>query len=152
MTRPAGDEAERALARLHGLVQRTRQVGWSGLTDEELELFPRLYRRVSTLVAEQETAGQDEARLRARRALLLEAHTLYRSRSGGVRQLLRAFARLYLVEVPRTVRAEWKLVASSFALIYAAPSSRVRVSTAPISRRPSSVARWRLARATRGRQ
>jgi uncharacterized membrane protein SpoIIM required for sporulation len=118
MTRPGGEEAERALARLHALVQRTRVAGWRGLTDEELELFPRLYRRASTLVAELETAGQDEARLRARRALLLEAHTLYRSRSGGARELLRAFGRLYLVEVPRTVRAEWKLVASSAALMY----------------------------------
>jgi uncharacterized membrane protein SpoIIM required for sporulation len=118
MTRPPRDEAERALTRLSALVVRARREGWRGLSDEELEAFPHLYRRVSTLVAEEETAGQDEAELRRRRALLLEAHTLYRARSGSARELLRGLWRLYLVEVPRTVRAEWKLVASSFALLY----------------------------------
>lgn len=118
MTRPPRDEAERSLARLSSLVARARRGGWRGFSDEELGLFGHLYRRVSTLVAEEETAGQDAVELQHRRALLLEAHVLYRSRTGGARALLRTLWRLYLVEVPRAVRREWKLVACSFALVY----------------------------------
>jgi uncharacterized membrane protein SpoIIM required for sporulation len=118
MTPPPRDEPERAISRLGALVLRARHGGWRGFSDEELELFPKLYRRVSTLVAEEETAGQDAAELRRRRALLLEAHALYRSRRSSARAFLRTLWRLYLVEVPRAVRREWKLVACSFALVY----------------------------------
>jgi uncharacterized membrane protein SpoIIM required for sporulation len=112
------EDAEGQLAQLAALVARARRGGWRGFADEELESFPRLYRRASTLVAESETDGQDPAELRRRRALLLEAHALYRARPSSAREFLRRLRRLYLVEVPRSVRGEWKLVASAGALVY----------------------------------
>ena len=118
MTRLPRDETDRSLGRLSALVLRARRHGWRELSDEELELFPRLYRRVSTLVAEEETAGADARELARRRALLLEAHSLYRAQSGSLGSFLSMLRRLYLVEVPRAVRAEWKLVASSGVLVY----------------------------------
>jgi len=118
MSLPPRDAPGKDLARLAALVTRVRHGGWAGVSDEELELFPRLYRRLSTLVAEEETAGQDAAELQRRRALLLEAHALYRSRTRGARAFLAMLWNLYLVEVPRAVRREWKLVACAFALLY----------------------------------
>jgi uncharacterized membrane protein SpoIIM required for sporulation len=118
MSRPAREEIDRSLGRLSALVLRARRHGWRELSDEELELFPRLYRRLSTMVAEEETAGADRRELERRRALLLEAHSLYRARTGSLGSFLSMLRRLYLVEVPRAVRAEWKLVAGSFALVY----------------------------------
>ena len=117
MPRPPPATPEQALTRLRTLVARARG-GWNALSEEELELFGQLYRRVSTLVAEEQTFGQDPAELQRRRGLLLEAHALLRSRSHGVRSVLRSLWRLYLVEVPRAVRAEWRLIACSFALVY----------------------------------
>ncbi len=118
MTSPLRAEPEQELDRLSALVARVRGGGWRALSDEELQLFPRLYRRVSTLVAEQQTAGQDDTELQRRRGLLLQAHALQRTRSHGARAFLGTLWRLYLVEVPRSVRREWKLIGSSFAIIY----------------------------------
>lgn len=111
---PASDP----IARLAALVGRARGSGWSQLSDEEIESFPRLYRRVSTLVAEQQTSGSDPLELQRCRALLLEAHALANTRSSGAGELLRSLWRLYMVEVPRAVRREWKLVASCALFVY----------------------------------
>lgn len=108
---------EDALGELEGLVRRQRAGGWRALSQAELARFPLLYRRVSTLVAEATTDGQDPAGLERAQAVLLGAHALYRARPAE-RSFLRRLARLYLVEVPRAVRAEWKLVLGSFLLVY----------------------------------
>ena len=102
---------------LAGLIARQRRDGWHAFSAEELARFPQLYRRLSTRVAELETSGTDAIQLERSRALLVEAHSLYRTRppARGVLQRLRE---LYLVEVPRAVRAEWRLVASAFAIVY----------------------------------
>ena len=118
MSKAPPADPERALNRLASLVTRVRKDGWRALDDGELESFRLLYRRTATLVAEADTAGSDALELERRRALLSDAHALYRASPGGLRVLLARVWTLYMVEVPRSVRREWKLVAACFALVY----------------------------------
>ncbi len=117
MQRTPGAAPQAALVELEELVRRLRSGGARALSEAELARFPLLYRRVSTLVAEATTDGQDPAGLERAQAVLLAAHALYRARSR-TGSFLRRARELYLVEVPRTVRAEWKLVLGSFLLVY----------------------------------
>ena len=105
------------LRRLRRLLQRTG--GPRGWGDADLLALPRLYRHACSVVARLEANG-DNPRLaaEARRLVSLAHAALYRDRTRDERGLLARVAELFLVASPRAVRAEWRLLALTFGLVY----------------------------------
>jgi uncharacterized membrane protein SpoIIM required for sporulation len=96
-----------------------RRRGLASLSTEELRDFPRLYRFASSLFARLETRGDDPATLEKVRGLIGGAHAvLYRDHGEVPASLWRRLWRLYLVDAPRALRAEWRLLCCSLALFY----------------------------------
>jgi uncharacterized membrane protein SpoIIM required for sporulation len=89
---------------------------WSA---EGLVEFPRLYRRACTLLARLEEEGDAPERSAELRRLIAAAHgrLLVNEARSGLPWSTRALAFL-LESGPRAVRAEWRLLALSFALFY----------------------------------
>jgi len=86
---------------------------------QSLRELPRLYRFASTLVARLEASGEHPRLRRESRKLLVEAHTLlYRDLDLDRRPWLERTARFLFQECPRTIRAEWRLLVVSLALLY----------------------------------
>lgn len=112
------DEAGR-LARLAALVARASDGGAARLSEAELFELVRLYRFGASRVALHETGGRDPARLSKLRELLAGTHALLhrdldRAQAGIVERVLAFF----WVEVPRAIRAEWRILCVSFVLLY----------------------------------
>ncbi len=106
-----------ALGRLEDLLKRGRQR--RGLSDDDYLQLPRLYRLACSVVARQASGTSSPKLAREARALVSRAHTvLYRHRHGAETNLARALWNLFWVEAPRAIRAEWRLVATSLALVY----------------------------------
>jgi uncharacterized membrane protein SpoIIM required for sporulation len=81
--------------------------------------FHQLQRRVSTLLAQERTRGQNPERARQLENLLVRAQAvLARSPDAGVIASLRRILHWYGTEVPRAIRAEWRLILFSLALLY----------------------------------
>ncbi len=112
------DEDLRRLRRLRALVRRARRGGnrWG---DRELEEFPRLYRHACTTLARLEARADNPRLLSEVRRLVGDAHGIqYREQARGVANVAVGAVRLFLVDAPRAIRAEWRLFALSFGLIY----------------------------------
>lgn len=114
----APDGERKRLQRLRGLLQKARG-GLRGVSDAELLELMRLYRYAASRIAWHETRQADLAALQEARVLAREAHALLyrdidRPREGWPRRVARFFGE----EVPRTIRAEWKLLVASFVLVY----------------------------------
>jgi len=109
----------RLLQRLRARVQRARARGLLGWSEEELLELPRLYRHACSLVARLEASGGNPRLAAEARHLISLAHgVLYAEREekrGGALDRLWCF---YRSDVPRAIRAEWRLVALSLALMY----------------------------------
>ncbi len=87
---------------------------WS---DTELLELPRLYRHGCTRLAR--AADEDPHRTLRWRELVRAAHgLLFRPRDRELRSLPARAAELLLVATPRALRAEWKLLALTCALVY----------------------------------
>jgi uncharacterized membrane protein SpoIIM required for sporulation len=107
--RSAEDAAR--LARLSDLLERLDGPGRKDVTDEVLEL-PLLYRFASTELARLEAASAERAELAGLRALVLGAHqVLFRGARERESGLVPRALRFLLVDSPRAVRAEWRLLA-----------------------------------------
>lgn len=106
------------LARLTSLVARAES-GLSALNDAELvELF-QLYRYASSRIAWHETRHGDAATLGPLRAIARRAHAvLYRGADRPSEGWLRRALVYFRDEVPRTIRAEWRILAAVCALVY----------------------------------
>ncbi len=105
------------LRRLERLVDAPRlSRGW---TDDELLDLPRLYRFACSTVARLEATGQNPKLAAQTRVLVTRAHGILHAegRAGRDNPLLQ-LVRLYLRDVPRAIRAEWRLVSLSLALMY----------------------------------
>lgn len=105
------------LRRLRRLLARKRRAG--GWSSEELLELPRLYRHACSVVARLEASGTRPRLAAETRALVSAAHAvLYRHARERPEPWPRSLARLVLAEAPRTIRAEWRLLAVTFALVY----------------------------------
>jgi uncharacterized membrane protein SpoIIM required for sporulation len=111
--RSGGDELER----LRRLLSPPRALArWR---EEELLDLPRLYRRACTLLARLEDEGEAPERTAELRALAAAAHArLFSGEGPAVRSWSARLATFLLVDSPRAVRAEWRLLALSAALFY----------------------------------
>ena len=103
------------LRRLRTLLgKRARR--WS---EEELQDLPRLYRHACSVVARLESAGESPRVVGEARRLIGLAHSvLHRERGAGAGDLLRGAWRLFFVDCPRAIRAEWRPLLAAFALVY----------------------------------
>jgi len=116
---PLAPEEREHLRRLRGLVGRGSRRALQRLDAQSLVDLPRLYRFASSLHARLETRGDDAGALEQTRVLLARAHSLlYGDLDRGPEGLLRRARHLLLSESPRTLRAEWRLLALLFGLVY----------------------------------
>lgn len=109
---------EPELDRLNVLVDRATRGSIESLSDAELFELVRLYRFAATRLSLYETEGRSPESQQAVQALAARAHACLATREGSREPRLTVLRRFYASEVPRTIRAEWKLIAASFALIY----------------------------------
>jgi uncharacterized membrane protein SpoIIM required for sporulation len=118
--KPPPIDIERAqFAELARLLEKAQRQGVASFSAEELDLFPNLYRYAASRLAYHETRGRNAASLVRLREMLARSHELlYRDIDRSREPLVRRIARFYASDVPRTIRAEWKLIAGSFALVY----------------------------------
>ena len=92
----------------------------SRLTATRVERLPRLYRFASTELAKLQTGSHDHERLADLQQLVARAHQLLYGRAReGDSNLLRRAVRHFMVESPRAVRAEWRLLLGLFVVFYA---------------------------------
>ncbi len=107
------------LARLETLLRPIKSGRLRQLSAEELRDLPRLYRFASSLHAELKTRGDDLATQDLTRDLVGMAHAvLYRDDGEAPESLWLRFKRLYFVEAPRALRAEWRLFGFTLFLFY----------------------------------
>ena len=115
------------LDELRELLERAALWGPAGLSTDELLELPRLYRHASTILARLRAGGHAPERARELERLVHRAHDLLHRNVGAsegaggavlhANPLARA-VRFLLVSSPRAIRAEWKLLATSFAVFY----------------------------------
>ena len=125
MTERSGAEAvedgrtslEAELVRLRELLERQERLGrWTEA--ELLELFP-LYRRACTVLARLDQEGENPSLAAEVRALVGAAQVrLFRPRPTPATALGDRAHELFFRAAPRAIRAEWRLLAFSFALLY----------------------------------
>ena len=114
-------EEEARLDRLANLVKRVESFGTGGMSERDLVELPRLYRFAASEIARRETAGAGEAgtSVARTRAIVARAHAvLHRGLDREPKGLLARAFDFLAREVPRAIRAEWKVIGASFALVY----------------------------------
>jgi len=110
---------EEHLEQLDSLLDSIARRGIGRLDIEGLARLPKLYRYTPPLVARLETSGHEKAALERARGLLARAHgVLYRNARRSTRSPARRLLTYLRDDVPRAVRAEWKVLATSFGLLY----------------------------------
>lgn len=116
----ATEKTERAhLRRLRTILTSARGRGLRALQKEELLELPRLYRFASSLFARLETRGDDPGTLEETRQVVARAHALlYRDLDKSTESLLQRLYRIFLVDSPRALRAEWRLLVLMLLLFY----------------------------------
>ena len=121
---PRRSEEEVRLDRLADLVRRAEGIGglgMSGMSERDLIELPRLYRFAASEIARRETTGEGAAgaSVERTRALVARAHAvLHRELDREPQGFLARTVRFFASEVPRTIRGEWKVIATSFAIVY----------------------------------
>ena len=117
---PRESSSAELLEELRSTVQTARREGLRSLTTHQLERLPDLYRFAASLLARLQASSHDAELLSRARELVAQAHPLLHARRGVTPwTLVRQTLQLLLVHSPRAIRAEWKLLAASFALFYA---------------------------------
>jgi len=107
------------LRRLRTIVLAARRRGARGWKEEDLVDLPRLYRHACSLVARLEASGQNPRLVAEARHLIGLAHgILYAEREAHRQSPLARLVHAYRVTVPAAIRAEWRLAAFSFGLLY----------------------------------
>jgi uncharacterized membrane protein SpoIIM required for sporulation len=106
------------LAPLKGLRRLLRSGPPSNWSDADLSLFPRLYRQACTLLARLEASGGSERELAQARRTVAAAHAVLHARRESACASVARLVRLLLVESPRAIRREWRLLLVSAALVY----------------------------------
>ena len=113
------EEDRRRLKELSGLLRRARR-GVRHLSADDARDLPRLYRHACSALARLEARDHGPALAADVRRLVGEAHGLLHqpAPAPGPARAAAAAASFVLAEAPRTIRAEWRLFALSFALVY----------------------------------
>lgn len=107
------------LRRLRDVVRAARGSGVQRLPEEDLAALPRLYRHACSILAELETRGERGRTVLELRILVGQAHALlHRDLEPRREHVLFRALRFLLVESPRAIRAEWKLVGFFFVAFY----------------------------------
>lgn len=107
------------LKRLDELVVRANTRGLSSLSESELFELVRLYRFASTRVSLYETEKRSPEIIANVRNLTARAHALLAPREIASKEsFLSRFSHFYFQEVPRAIRAEWKLILTAFVILY----------------------------------
>jgi len=118
---PRRPEEDARLDRLASLVGRAEGLGIGGMSEPDLIELPRLYRFAASEIARRETRGEGAAgaSVERMRALVARAHAvLHRGLDRETRGILARSGEFLGREVPRAIRAEWRVIAASFALVY----------------------------------
>ena len=107
-----GLEKDDQLLRQYGrLLLRARRRGPAALEPTELALLPRLQRHASSVLARLESGGGPRAGVAAMRRMIAEGNDLVAGPPiASRRSPLAVFLEFFLVECPRTIRAEWRIV------------------------------------------
>jgi uncharacterized membrane protein SpoIIM required for sporulation len=118
LSRAARPGERQRLARLQALLARA-SLGLGQLSEQELVELVQLYRYSTSRIAWHETRHGDAATLEPLRALARRTHALLfegadRPLEGWVRRAVTYFRD----EVPRTIRAEWRILGAAFLLVY----------------------------------
>lgn len=116
---PADSSADELgeLRRLRRIVDRSGRP--ERLTERDVVDLPRLYRHACSVAARLEAAESHPRTVARVRQLVTRAHGLLFDARGEEKQDPWATLRqLLLVEAPRAVRSEWRLLALSFGLVY----------------------------------
>ena len=112
----SSDEPDPAsLQKLRQLLRSGPPAGWS---DDDLALFPRLYRHACTRLARLEVQGGSERELAQVRRLVAAAHAVLHARRESAGANVAKLLRLFLVESPRAIRREWRLLLLSALCVY----------------------------------
>lgn len=115
----AGDEVRSRLRALRLALEKLERRGAASLSERELYDLPRLYRYAASRIARLEASSRDADALAEARELVARAHAhLHRGLGAPRERWTTRLARFFLAEVPAAIRAEWRLVAVSFALVY----------------------------------
>lgn len=127
------------LERLRVLVARQRPLlAWS---EAELLELPQLYRHACTRLARLESEGENAPLARELRGLVASAHgLLFRDEGPASEPWLTRAARIVLVDSPRAIRAEWRLLALSLVLFYGLAALAALVVTQDLDRAYSLLA------------
>lgn len=113
------EEEQHSLGRLRALLDRAGRRELRAMTPEELVELPRLYRHASSLLARLQTRGSDPTARAATRELVRRGHALlHRPLERDPRPAWSRLWTLLMVESPRALRAEWRLLALCLALFY----------------------------------
>lgn len=105
--------------RLAELVQRSGRFGLQSLGDDEVEALLPLYRAAASHLAELQTRGGDPQQAARTAEIVARAQALlYRGATRARESAWVRAARFLALEVPRTIRAEWRILAVAFALVY----------------------------------
>ena len=116
----AFDETEiKRLRRLSEMLAFVRTRGLKSLETEQLTELTELYRHACTQLARRETRGESGQSLDQLRNLASTAHgLLFRGTTKQSGTFVQRAVRMLMVESPRAIRAEWKLLFASFFLMY----------------------------------
>jgi len=113
-----GASDEENLSRLRRVLARSA-AGPGHLSDEELMLLPQLYRHASSLLARLETTGHDgELQAEVRKQVLRAHGLLYRGTREGAGHPLQRAVRFLMIDSPRAIRAEARLLGALLLLFY----------------------------------
>ncbi len=109
---------QEGLGRLRAALGRARH-GLRSLSEEDLAQLPRLFRQACSITARLEARGTDPHGAAQARGLVSRAHALlYRRHEPTSRSWLHGFTTLFFVRSPRALRSEWRLLATTGALLY----------------------------------
>lgn len=107
------------LRRLEIIVRKVHDGGARSLSLEELDELPKLYRYGASVVARLETSGTDASTLARAHQLVARAHGVLYSLKGRSRgNVLGRALRFLMIESPRAIRAEWRILSLSFGIFY----------------------------------
>lgn len=113
------ERTEEPLARLKRSIDFIRSQGLKKLPDEQLSELPDLYRHACSQLAKRESRGESAQSLAQLRNLAGTAHgILFRGLNRSQTSFLSRTYTMMMVRSPRAIRAEWKLLAASFLLMY----------------------------------
>ena len=111
-------EADNQLQPLRELRRLLVKGGPRSWDEGELVEFPRLYRHACSVVARLEASGESPRLASEARRLVAQAHGILYLERADRAPLLERLYRLLVHESPRAIRAEWRLLAGTFAFVY----------------------------------